>query len=298
MIKQARFIIALLLFTGTMSAQLTDLARVEYTYFPQSDSDNSFRRFRSFINVPVKLKEDVYLVPGFEYRNVNLKFEDVTPFSREDLDRFQSFSFSLGYTQKLNDKWRLGAKIGTRITSNFSTESFSSSDVVHTGAVYFINDKTKDGLDKPWRLIVGGRYDTESGRPFPLPFVNYYREFHPNWSFTLGVPKSNIKRYFGKNREHIIQSFLSLDGFYANIQDNVEVNIPEGEFETAESISMTVALFGLGYEYCFTKHLVFYFYAGHTVINDIRLRDGDRNDVFTINDKNTFYGRSGIKFKL
>ncbi len=296
--KQTNIIIVLLLLSGTCFAQLTDLARIEYTYFPQEQSDNSFRRFRTFINVPIKLKEDTYLVPGFEYRNVNLKFEDVVPFSREDLDRFQSFGLSLGYTQKISEEWRIGAKLGTTVTSNFSTESATGNDYVHTGALYFINDKTNEGLDKPWRLIVGGRYDTESGRPFPLPFINYYKEFHPDWSYTLGVPKSNIKRYFGKDRRHILQSFVTLDGFYANIQDNVDVAIPAGEFETAESISMTVALFGVGYEYCFTKHLVFYIYAGHTIINDIRLRDGDRDDVFTINDRNTFYGRSGIKFKI
>lgn len=276
--------------------QLTDLARLEYTYFPQESSDNSFRRFRSFINVPLKLKEGTYLIPGFEYRNINLKFNDETPFSREDLDRYQSFSLSLGYTQKISDEWRIGLRVASRATSNYSTGALTSDDVIYTGAFYFIKDKTKEGLDKPWRLILGGRYDTESGRPIPLPFVNYYREFHPDWSFTLGVPKSNVKRYWGNKRQHILQGFVTLDGFFANIQDNVEVQ--QQELETAETISMTVVLSGVGYEYCFTKHLVFYLYAGYTVVNDIRLRDGNRNDVFTINDNNTFYGRSGIKFKL
>lgn len=284
-------------FSISVCAQLTDLARIEYTYFPQSDSDNSFRRFRSFINVPLKLSEGTYLVPGFEYRNVNLKFEDETPFSRSNLDRFESFSFSMGYTTKLNNKWRLGAQVAARATSNFSTGELLKNDVIYTGAVYFINDKTRSGLDKPWRLILGGRLDTESGRPFPLPFVNYYREFHPDWSFVLGVPKSNIKRYLGNEQKHILQAFVTLDGFYANIQNNVSI-IDQELFNTAESISMTVVLSGLGYEFKFTDHLVFYLYAGYTLVNDIRLRDGDREDVFQVNDANTFYGRSGIKFKI
>lgn len=283
--------------TMTTSGQLTDLARVEYTFFPQSDSDNSFRRFRSFINVPLKIKEGTYIVPGFEYRNVNLKFEDETPFSRINLDRYESFSFSLGYTKPLNSKWRLGAQLAARATSNFSTGNLLNNDIIYTGAVYFINDKTKEGLDKPWRLILGGRLDTESGRPFPLPFINYYREFHPDWSFVLGVPKSNIKRYFGKDRKHILQAFVTLDGFFANIQNNVDIQ-KEEPFDTADSISMTVILSGLGYEYKFTDHLVFYLYAGYTLVNDIRLRNADREDVFQINDVNTFYGRSGIKFKI
>ncbi|TVZ51875.1 hypothetical protein OD90_1034 [Dokdonia sp. Hel_I_53] len=280
------------------TAQLTDLARVEYTYFPQSDSDNSFRRFRTFVNAPFKVSEDAYLVPGFEYRNVNLKFNDETPFSRSDLTRFQSFSLSLGYTFKLNEKWRFGARAAGILTSNFSNDSFTNDDLIYTGAVYFINDKTDEGLSKPWRLILGGRYDTESGRPFPLPFVNYYREFHPDWSFTLGVPKSNIKRYFGAEQKHIFQAFVTLDGFYANIQNNVAVVTDTDEINTGESISMTILLGGMGYEYCFTDNLVLYIYAGHTILNDIRLRNRDQDDVFTINDQNSFYGRTGLKFKI
>ncbi len=287
-----------LLVSAMCSGQLTDLARLEYTFFPQESSDNSFRRFRTFINVPLKLKEDTYIVPGFEYRNVNLKFEDVTPFERENLDRYQSFSLSLGYTTKISEKWRLGARVASRATSNFSTGKLTSDDIIHTGAIYFINDKTNEGLDKPWRLILGGRFDTESGRPFPLPFVNYYKEFHSDWSFVLGVPKSNIKRYFGTEKKHIMQAFLTLDGFYANIQEDLNVAQTNDTSDEAFSISMTVVLSGLGYEYLITDHLVFYVYAGYTVINDIRLRNEDRDDVFTINDKNTFYARSGIKFKL
>ena len=61
---------------------------------------------------------------------------------------------------------------------------------------------------------------------------------------------------------------------------------------------MTTLLSGLGYEWEFIDHFVFYIYAGHTLINDIRIRDGKGDDVFTLNDVNTFYGRSGVKLKI
>src|SRR5690606_12747520 len=94
--------------------------------------------------------------------------------------------------------------------------------------------------------------------------------------------------------KHILQSFITLDGFYANIQD--DINLPDGGI--GSTISMTTLLSGLGYEYYFTDHLLLYLYAGHTIINDIRLRDDDGDDVLTINDKNSFYGRTGIRFKF
>lgn len=301
MIKRLLIVMILVFAITEVSAQLTDLARLEYTYFPQEDSDNSFRRFRTFVNVPIKVGDDSYLVPGFEYRNVNLKFNDDVPFSKKDLDRFQSFKVSLGYTFKLHNDWRFGAQGAARVASNFSQRGggFVSDDLLFTGGIYFIKDKTDEGAKKPWRLIIGAQYNTSSGRPFPLPFINYYREFHPDWSYTIGIPKSNIRRYLGSKNQHVLQAFVTLDGFYANIQENTEL-IPQGNNTSmaADNISMTVLLSGLGYEYQFTKHLVFYVYAGYTILNDIRLRDANDDDVFTINDKNSFYARSGIKFKI
>ena len=279
----------------SLQAQSTDLARIEYTYFPQSESDNSFRRFKTFVNFPIKLGEEAYLVPGLEYENINFKFLDATPFEKRDvLDRYQSFALNLGYTFKMSESWRFAASGGLLLASNFETGEAMKDDLLYTGAVLFIKDRTGEGeAEKPWRLITGLHYSTTSGFPFPLPILNYYKEFSPNWSYSLGVPKSNLKYSF--NTKHHMQAFATLDGFYANIQENRRIGTSD---DIAESISMTIVLGGLGYEYNFTKHLVYYLYAGHTLMNDIRLRDDNKEDVYVINETNTFYARSGLKFKI
>lgn len=291
------FLIILLSFADfNLSAQSTDLARIEYTYFPQTESDNSFRRFRTFANFPIRLGgEGSYLVPGIEYENINFKFKDETPFgNKEELDRYQSFTLSLGYTFRMGNDWRFAATAGGLLASNFEAGKAISDDLLFTGSVFFIKDKTGEGeAVKPWRLIMGLHYSTTSGYPFPLPVINYYREFSPNWSYSAGVPKSNIKYSFSE--KHHLQAFATLDGFFANIQDNRTLDTTG---QVAENISMTIVLGGLGYEYNFTKHLVYYLYAGHTLMNDIRLRDGNRDDVYIINETNTFYGRTGLKFKI
>jgi len=292
--KPFLFFFFLLLYTVTITAQITDLARLEYTYFPQSDSDNSFRRFRVFANVPLELKEGVYLVPGVEYRNVNLKYKDQAPFDITNLDRFQSFRATLGYTFPMKNDWRFGATVGAIVASNFSKDNFESDDLLYTGAVYFIKSR-KDAV-KPNRLILGLQYSTTAGRPFPLPIVNYFRRFDTNWSYTLGVPKTNLKYYIGD--KSILQSFVTLDGFFANLQENRPTVVSDGTTKNADNISMTVVLAGLGYEYKITDHLFYYIYAGYTLANDIRLRDDNQDDIFTVNDANTFYARSGIKFKI
>lgn len=281
-----------------VSGQVTDLVRVEYTYFPQRESKNSFKRFRTFINVPIKLNnKGSYLVPGLEYRNVQFDYEDNTPFSVEDLNAYNSFQFTVGYTFKMKNSWRFAAKTGALVASNFEGEGVQKDDILYSGSVYFIKDKTKDPLKNPWRLILGLQYSTVAGRPFPLPFVNYFKRFDPSWTYSLGIPKSNIKYYV--TTKNVLQGFITLDGFFANIQNDRMIPGFDGDApKTAENISMTVALAGVGYEYQFTKHLVFYIYGGYTLLNDIRLRNDSGDDVFTINDTNTVYFRTGLKFKI
>ncbi len=304
------FNLKLLLFLFVISAaslktyaQLTDLARVEYTYFPQGNSDNSFKRFRAFANVPLKVSEDGYIVAGFEYRNFFLKLQDpevLAAINKTDLEHYQSFAFSLGYTNKFKDsELRYALQGEVRAASNFRT-SLEREDIIIGGSGYLIWDKTGDNEvnppEKPWRLVLGLNYSTTAGRPFPLPFVNYYREFAPKWSFGLGVPKSNVKWEFVKNME--LQGYVTLDGFFANIQEDITVTLPDGTQKIAENVGFTTVLSGLGYEWEFADHFLFYVYGGYTILNDIRLRDKNDDDVFTINDTASFYTRGGIKVKI
>ena len=299
MIRRALVVLVLLACTVCVDAQTSDLARVEYTYFPQSDSENSFRRFRTLINAPIRLKKDgSFLVFGAEYRNIDLKYQDSAPFITEDLERFQSFNLSLGYTFKINDVWRFGVRAGTIAASNFE-DGVKSDDFLVQAALYFIKDidmEDQPGTMKNKRLILGLRYSTTAGRPFPLPVINYNVRASEKWSYTLGVPKTNLKYYF--NEKNILQSFVTLDGFYANIQDRRIFLNSNLDQQTIDNISNTVVLAGLGYEYYFTDHLLLYLYGGHTLINNLRLENEDMEEVYIINDTNSFYMRGGIKFKI
>ncbi len=273
-------------------AQGTDLFRAEYTYFPQRKSDNSFRRFRTFANVPLKVAEGSYIVPFFEYRNVHLLFRDDSSLTSFNTDRYESIEVSLGYTFPMKNDWRFGSRGGVIAASNFDAGRAKGDDYFLTASVYFIkNKKDREDGGKPWRLVVGVQYSTTAGRPFPLPYLNYYREINDQLSFTLGAPKMNLKYSF--NEKHEAQLYARLDGFYANIQNDVPT--ANG---LAEDVSMTIAMYGPGYQYNFTKHISAYVYAGFTFINDIRLRNDAGDDVFTINDTNTFYSRAGLKFKI
>jgi len=283
--------IAILLLFQFSSAQLTDLARLEYSFIPKSKSEDQYTRLRALLNYPIEIKEDTYFVIGGEYNRVLLNLEDNYPFDTSNLDKIHVIDLNLGYTFKWNEKWRFGLKFNPRIASTL-TESLSSDDYFLNGGVYIINDRTDDeNLKRPFRLILGLTYNATTGIPFPLPFVSYYREINETWSYNAGVPKSNIK--YAINDKNNIQAFIGLDGYLAHLQEPSVVN-----GQNVDQISLSVLVGGLGYEYLFTKHLVWYLYSGYTFrLNNI-LRDENREEVFKLDDLNAFYLRTGIKFKI
>lgn len=285
------FVLTLCFTFQLANAQLTDLARLEYTYLPKSKSEDSFDRFRGLVNYPIKLKNDAYLVVGGEYSRVSLDLEDKYPFPTTNFKRLHIIDFNLAYTFKVSEQWRLGAKITPRIASTLRRK-VTSDDMFVNGGVYAINDRRDDtSLDKPYRLILGLTYNSTTGIPLPLPFVSYFRRVNENWSYNLGIPKTNVKYFF--NEKNIVQTYVSMDGYFANAQDALLIN-----GKVAESLSMSVIVAGLGYEYCFTEHLIWYSYLGYTVSINNRLRDKNRDDVYNLDNDNALYLRTGLKFKI
>lgn len=277
-------------------AQTTDLARVEYMNIPFSKSDNSIQRYRVLIQAPIPLDKDLnkIIVVGLEYRYLDINIRDEVPFDAGVVSSTQRMEVSLGYAFTMDSKpgWRFGVRGLARINSNLE-RSLVRDDFIYGVAAYAIYDQKDANIAKPYRWIFGMEFTTTPGRTFPLPIVNYYREFAPGWTYTLGVPKTNVRRYLNESQKDAVQAFLTLDNFFGNIQNNLDVN-----GRIAENISMTLILGGLGYEHYFTDHLLFYGYGAYTINDDFRLRDNNRDDVFTINDQRSFYFRAGLKFKF
>ncbi|WP_396600428.1 DUF6268 family outer membrane beta-barrel protein [Algibacter sp. R77976] len=291
--KDIRFVFVLCFsFVCNLSiAQLTDIARLEYSFIPQSNSEDHYTRLKALFNYPIKVKEDNYLILGAEYNRVFLNLEEEYPFDTSILRRIHVIDLNIGYTFKWNKDWRFGVKINPRIASTLSRR-LTSEDFFMNGGVFFVNDKSKDkGIKRPYRLILGLTYNATTGIPFPLPFISYYRPINENWSFNAGVPKSNLKYTFNKSNN--MQVFVGLDGYLAHLQDPAIIN-----GEKIDHISLSVAVGGLGYEYCFTKHLVAYMYTGYTFRLNNVLRNKNRDEVYKLDDLNAFYLRTGIKFKI
>ena len=278
-------------FMHFVQAQLTDLVKLEYSFIPSSKSEDQYTRLRASLNFPIKLKDKDYLIIGGEYNRIILNLEEEYPFDTGSLETLHIIDFSLGYTIKVKNDWRVGININPRIASTL-TNSMTSDDLFLNGGIFAIRDRTNaTDIDKPYRFILGITYNTTAGVPYPLPFISYYRRVNEKWSYNAGIPKSNFKYFFSD--KSMLQVFATLDGYFANIQQPIDV-----DGQKVNNISLSVAVAGLGYEYCFTKHLVAYVYSGYTFRLNNVLRNSDRDEIFGLNELNAFYLRTGIKFKL
>jgi hypothetical protein len=134
------------------------------------------------------------------------------------------------------------------------------------------------------------------GLLYDLQIFNYYIKCKPDCWYSPGTPKSNLKYFIHK--KHVIQLYTKLDGLFSNIQKNKRVTYQEGLMLITHNISKTMLLGDSGCKYYVSKHLLFYLSDGLSSYNEIRLRVANLNKPYVLNDENTFYLRSGIKFKI
>ncbi len=289
-LKKASFI--LLFLSSLATAQLSDLARVEYVGLPESSEDGSaFDRYRLAINYPIQLKEDTYLFVGLDYSYIAYSIdEDLINFNPQEIDEFQLLDLNIGYTFKVNDDWRFGARIQPGFSSNLKARNLSFEDVIISGDAVFIKDKKDNEI--PYRLILGVSVSGKGGFPF-LPFISYYRKFHPKWSYNVGVPKMNLQYHISD--KHRVKLVTRLDGFTSNLQRGIAVG---EEQEIAERFRQQLLVGGLRYEYKFTKHIEYYINSSYVISNSIELRDRSRNTLAELPEVNNFYIKTGIRFKL
>ena len=288
------FSLLVLFLISTISyAQLSDLAKIDFTKLPKGTSDVGYDRLRGLFNYPIKVNDGSFFLIGLDYSKIELSFDNnIDAFDIDAIEDFQLLDLNIGYTFKMNENWRFGARFTPGFSSNLVKE-LSFEDVVFSGDIVFINDKKDDkNLKKPYRLILGISYSGNRGIPFPIPFISYYRKFHPNWSYKFGIPKSNLQYHLSKRSR--FKLIAELDGFTSNIQGGLLVN---GD-KLADKANMAIIIGGLRYEYKFTDHIELYFNIAYILSSSAKLKDRKNNTVISVNKSNTYYLRSGIRLKI
>ena len=270
-------------------AQSPDIFRLEYMIMPKNKAEAELSRYKLVANIPLKVRKSDNVIIGAEYNYLAYKIGSSAFFDTEGLKNLHVVDLNLAYVYKHDEDWRFIGVLTPRLSSTLSN-SLENGDVsvnVTVGAF-----KDKQDIEKPMRLVLGIAYNSTIALRVPLPIIYYEKKFHPKWTYVVGVPKMGLKHHLKK--DHMIQTEFILDGYFVNLQNNII--LPNTGF--ASSISSSAALVTIGYQYNISKNMSFYGYAGHTIFQDGVLRDKDRNDIFTLNDKPSLYFRTGFRIGI
>ncbi|MFD2101184.1 DUF6268 family outer membrane beta-barrel protein [Flagellimonas iocasae] len=270
--------------------QSTDIFRIDYMNIPENDTGIKTQRYKILFNLPIQLnaKKD-YLLTGMEYNRFDMGYSRDFPFDKSELIRFHVVDLNLGFITKWNENWNLVTILTPRMASNFTSGTITDDFFLNATATLW---KEQPNADKPFRIVLGLTYNSTTGLPVPLPLINYYRRFHPKWSYTLGIPKTSFNHYISK--KHSLEMALFLDGYFMNIQDNII--LPDNQ--VASKISLTALVATVGYQYNLTKNMSLFLMAGRSIEQEGKLRNDDQGDVFLLNNESNLYIRTGFKIGI
>lgn len=272
-------------------AQLLDIAKAEYLYVPGTSGNFEYHRQTVEVNVPFKIKEGAYFFVGLDYSRMLFRFkENEDSYDKTNAENFKSLDLNLTYTAEMKNNWRFGVQITPSFNSNLEG-SLMSNDFLVNGVMAFI--RTKDGANggKRNRIILGLGYSTTTRFPVPFPFVNYYRKFHPKWSYTIGAPYSNIQFHASDN--HRFKIHAEGEAFNTHIQQGIAVE----NTGLADRLRLLLINVGFRYEYKFSEHVESYLILSRTVLSDLQLRDG-KDVLLRPSLDNVMFFRLGVRCKI
>ncbi len=279
-----------ILFCCSGFGQSSDIFRLEYLNIPENDTGIKTQRYKFLFNLPIKLNEKKdYLITGLEYNKLDIGYSQDFPFDRSELIRFHVVDLNVGFITKWNENWNLVTIITPRLASNFTSGTITDDFFFNATATLW---KEKPNAEKPFRIVLGLSYNSTTGLPVPLPLISYYRRFHPKWSYTLGIPRSNFKYHISK--KHTFEMTMLFDGYFINIQENIV--LPDNQLGSKISLSALVG--AIGYQYNISKRMSLYVLGGRSLEQEGKLRNDKRGDVFLLNDESNLYLRTGFKIGI
>lgn len=288
-ILRFNLVLALSLWATFLCAQNTDIFRAEYLLIPENETGIRTARYKLSINLPFKVGKQDYLIAGGEYNAFDVDTQNPLPFDNSQLENFHVIDLNIGYITKWNENWRLVGIVTPRIASNLDNR-ITMEDIFFNATATFW--KEKSDAPKPFRILVGLTFNSTTGLPIPLPLISYKKQFHPKWSFNVGIPKMNFSYLPSEN--HSIQASFLLDGYFVNLQNDIV--LPDGQL--GSRLSFTALIAGLEYRYRFTQQSSLYFVAGRSLIQEARIRDEKRNNVYILNSQPNFYLKAGYKISI
>lgn len=227
-----------------------------------------------------------YTYSNFEFENTNRIFDATT------FEKMHRVNLGLFYMRPLSKTWTLNVGLAPTLASNLD-QSISSEDIVVTG--FLSTTKRWGSEDKFTKLTFGVGYNNALGEPRILPMVSFFQKLNAKWSYAVGFPMTGL---FHKINDRNYISLLAMpSGYFGNNQNEIYF---AGENQTIANTKLRMISLKTGFEYKYRIQPNFsvVFSAGYTPFNEMKIVDGDSNELYEFNITNTYYISTGLRFNI
>jgi len=221
------------------------------------------------------------------YANININYSESLGVATE-LEHFHSFSYSIGASIPLKNKWRLTGVFSPTLSSNFEGK-VQFKDVQFLGIVFFGKPINQS---RSLYLNIGAMYSNTFGSPAPLPYFSL--TWRPNKKFTyeLGFPNTGLT--YMANEKLSFGSKLFITGDNLTLGDNLTYL---NQSTPIDNIRLANFGWGMDVKKKFNKHISLKVAGGYTFSRKFEFNDG--SDVIRdFNLDNNFYTNIGLSISF
>ena len=186
-----------------------DLFGIDYIRLGDGNSSNSvkFQKSSFRLTIPKRLNDKgSMLLNKFEFAKTKIDYSSDLSILN-DLEKFQTISYSLGYKQSLKNNWSLIGMMTPQISTN-SKSSIGWEDINLRGMLMF-SKSVRPNL----RLSLGAMYDATTGIPLPLPVFSLVWQPSQKWQVNVGFPQFGINYQLGPKTKLGADLYIVGDNF-------------------------------------------------------------------------------------
>ncbi|SDW38631.1 hypothetical protein SAMN05444411_101617 [Lutibacter oricola] len=279
-----KILMILLLFSVVnVVGQDRNLFNIEIGGLPASSDAVSLKMVEAKLNIPVKLKTGV-LINSLSFSSLKLDYEDYQLLNTDELEEFKAVSYSIGYMNRINEKWSYMVNFSPQIASNFEA-SLTLDDFNFNGGVIFTKTSSNSKLNLG--LVINSGF----GLAVPLPVISYSKQVNERFSYVLGMPVTKAEYKFNKRNK--VSLFVKPKGFIANLSNNIQF-----ENGLAKKARYTSIVSGLSFGHQIDDNWGINFNGGYQLYSNYSLQSNDRTELYDFNTSNGIYASVGLSFNL
>jgi len=278
--------------SGTHAQMQKEDLTLDYTYIGSGNAgeDNkiAFNKFVAKGTLYRKVtKNRSMFFHTASYANININYSNKLSIPTE-LEHFNSFSYSIGASIPLKNKWRLTGVFSPTLASNFEGD-VQFNDIQFLGIVFFGKPINKT---RSLYLNIGAMYSNTFGSPAPLPYFSLVWNANKKFKYELGFPNTGVT--YKASEKLSFGSRLFIAGENLRLGDNL---VYQNESTNIDNIRLSNFGWGLNMNKKFNKHISLKVAGGYTFSRKFEFNDGSTK-IRDFKLDNNFYTNIGLSISF